>query len=98
LIPVFLYEKELLASLLAALKEAGILRVVRQGAGRRPTVYVFPELLNICEERKILDSPHFCRLLSACKPLGYRLLADVGRLGYSLLSASLLVAQSLSCE
>jgi Fic family protein len=41
------------ASLLAALKEAEILRVVRQGAGRRPTVYVFPELLNICEERKI---------------------------------------------
>jgi hypothetical protein len=40
------------ATLLAALKEAEILRVVRQGAGRRPTVYVFPELLNICEERK----------------------------------------------
>jgi hypothetical protein len=41
-----------LTSLLAALRHAGILDVVRQGSGG-PTVYVFPELLNICEGRKI---------------------------------------------
>jgi Fic family protein len=41
------------ASLLAALKAAGILTVIRQGAGRRPTVYVFPELLNLCEGRNL---------------------------------------------
>jgi Fic family protein len=41
------------ATLLAALKEAGILSVIRQGAGRRPTVYVFPELLNLCEGRNL---------------------------------------------
>jgi Fic family protein len=40
-------------NLLSALKDAGILRVIRQGAGRRPTVYVFPELLNLCEGREV---------------------------------------------
>jgi hypothetical protein len=30
----------------------------------------------------------------ACKPVGYRLLGDVGRLGYSLLASALLVAPS----
>jgi Fic family protein len=42
-------------NLLAALREAEILRVLRQGAGRRPTVYVFPELLNLCEGREVFS-------------------------------------------
>lgn len=40
-------------SLLNSLRQAGILDVMRQGAGRRATVYVFPELLNLCEGKKI---------------------------------------------
>lgn len=45
--------RQSVASLLAELKKAEILSVIRQGAGRRPTVYVFPELLNLCEGRNV---------------------------------------------
>jgi hypothetical protein len=39
---------------LALLREADILRVLREGAGRRPTIYAFPALLNIAEGRQVL--------------------------------------------
>jgi Fic family protein len=45
--------RQSVAHLLATLRSAEILKVVRQGVGRRPTVYVFPELLNLCEGREV---------------------------------------------
>jgi Fic family protein len=44
-----------IANLLTALKQGGVLTVMRQGAGRRPTVYVFSELLNLCEGEEIFS-------------------------------------------
>jgi len=41
-------------NLLNVLVENGILKVHRQGRGRRSTVYVFAELVNICEGREIV--------------------------------------------
>lgn len=35
-------------------REHGLLRVLRQGRGRRPTILVFPELLNIAEGKTVL--------------------------------------------
>jgi hypothetical protein len=35
-------------------RERGVLRVVREGSGRRPTIFAFPELLNIVEGRAVL--------------------------------------------
>lgn len=40
-------------NLLRMLREDGTLKVVREGSGRRPTVYVLPELLNLCEGKKV---------------------------------------------
>ena len=40
--------------LLGALQEAGILREIRTGNGRRATVFGFPELLNLVEDRTVL--------------------------------------------
>jgi Fic family protein len=45
--------KPAVANLLRLLREDGILRILREGAGRRPTLYVMPELLNLCEGRKV---------------------------------------------
>lgn len=39
---------------LAMLRDAEILRTIRQGAGRRPAIYGFPALLNIAEGRAVL--------------------------------------------
>ena len=39
--------------LLAALSDYGILRVTRPGNGRRGTILVFPDLLNIAEGRDV---------------------------------------------
>jgi Fic family protein len=39
--------------LLRALRDGGLLRVLRPGAGRRPAVLAFPELLNIAEGRRV---------------------------------------------
>lgn len=39
---------------LKVLREANLLRVVREGAGRRPSILAFPELLNIAEGRTVL--------------------------------------------
>jgi Fic family protein len=41
------------ANLLRALREGGVLKVVREGAGRRPTVYVLAELVNLCEGERV---------------------------------------------
>jgi Fic family protein len=45
--------KASVSQLLKTLVEAQILKVVRAGAGRRPAIYAFPELLNLCEGRKV---------------------------------------------
>ena len=42
--------------ILRALREGGILQVILPSGGRRPAVLMFPELLHITEERKILDT------------------------------------------
>lgn len=39
---------------LAVLREAGVLRTVREGAGRRAAILAFPDLLNIAEGRAVL--------------------------------------------
>jgi Fic family protein len=39
---------------LSAFREAGLLRVIRDAAGRRPAIYAFPELINIVEGRDVL--------------------------------------------
>jgi hypothetical protein len=44
---------------LALLREAEILRVLREGAGRRAAIYAFPTLLNIAEGRHVLESHPF---------------------------------------
>lgn len=43
------------AFLLRTLKEAKILKVIREGSGRRPSTYAFSELINLCEGKKIVD-------------------------------------------
>lgn len=40
--------------ILKVLREAGVIRTVSEGAGRRAAVYAFPELLNIAEGRPVL--------------------------------------------
>lgn len=40
--------------LLKLLQEAGLLKLLREGAGRRPAILAFPELLNIAEGRKVV--------------------------------------------
>ena len=45
--------KPMIMNLLAKLKEAGILKVVREGSGRRPQVLALAELVNLCEGRDV---------------------------------------------
>ena len=40
-------------TMLKALKQAGILKVVREGGGRRPQVLALADLLNLCEGRQV---------------------------------------------
>jgi hypothetical protein len=42
------------ATLLGRLREAGILKIVRQGSDRRPQVLALTELVNLCEGREAL--------------------------------------------
>ena len=44
----------MIANLLSKLKTAGILKVVREGSGRRPQVLALIELINLCEGRKVI--------------------------------------------
>jgi Fic family protein len=46
--------KPMVINLLAKLKNAGILKVVREGSGRRPQILALAELVNICEGTEIL--------------------------------------------
>ncbi len=51
--------KPTLHGLLRQLQQpGGPIVILREGAGRRPTLFVFPDLLNICEGEKIYSSHH----------------------------------------
>ncbi|MEQ8209407.1 MAG: Fic/DOC family N-terminal domain-containing protein [Lacipirellulaceae bacterium] len=41
-------------NLLRALTDQGVIRVLRQGSGRRPAIYAFADLINIAEGKKVL--------------------------------------------
>lgn len=46
--------KPVIMSILSKLKSAGILKTIRRGSGRRPQVYAFAALVNLCEGKKVL--------------------------------------------
>ncbi|MBK7642529.1 MAG: hypothetical protein IPJ19_05685 [Planctomycetes bacterium] len=46
--------KPAVANLLRALKKGKVLKVIREGSGRRPTVYALAELINVCEGKRVL--------------------------------------------
>jgi Fic family protein len=46
--------KPVIMSILGRLKSAGILKTIRGASGRRPQVYAFPALVNLCEAKKVL--------------------------------------------
>jgi Fic family protein len=46
-------QRNTLMTLLRQLKDAGILRTLQEGGGRRPATMVFPEIINIVEGRNI---------------------------------------------
>ena len=39
--------------LLERFEQEGILKIIQEGSGRRPYVFAFPELINLCEGRKV---------------------------------------------
>lgn len=41
------------SNLLRIMRESGLIKVLRDGSGRRGTVYVLARLLNLCEGREI---------------------------------------------
>ncbi len=43
--------------ILRGLKNAGVLEVLRERIGRRPAVYVFPQLIAISEEEEVVSHP-----------------------------------------
>ncbi len=45
--------RQAIAGLLRKLREAGILKVLSEGGGRRPHVLAFAELINLCEDKNI---------------------------------------------
>jgi Fic family protein len=46
--------KPMIMTLLRKLKQAGILKVLAEGSGRRPQVLALVELINLCEGKKVL--------------------------------------------
>jgi Fic family protein len=46
--------KQMIMSLLARLKDAGILTVTREPSGRRPQILAFAELVNLCEGHEVI--------------------------------------------
>lgn len=46
--------RQLVAGLLRTLRESGILKVVREGSGRRARILAFAELINLCEGKEIV--------------------------------------------
>jgi hypothetical protein len=47
----------MVSQLLGRFRQAGILHTVREGAGRRPHVLAFAELINLCEGRTVFGGP-----------------------------------------
>jgi len=41
-------------NMLGRLKKAGILKVVREGSGRRPQILALAELVNACEDSEVI--------------------------------------------
>lgn len=46
--------RQMVASLLRTLRESGILKVIREGSGRRARILAFAELINLCEGKKVV--------------------------------------------
>jgi cell filamentation protein, protein adenylyltransferase len=46
--------KQMIMSMLARLKDAGILIVTRESSGRRPQILAFRELVNLCEGHEVV--------------------------------------------
>jgi hypothetical protein len=46
--------KPMIAILLRTLTDSGILRVVRESAGRRAAVYALADLINLCEGKRVI--------------------------------------------
>jgi Fic family protein len=46
--------KPVIMSILSKFKSAGILKTIRSGSGRRPQVFAFTALINLCEGRNVL--------------------------------------------
>ena len=46
--------KPMIMNMLARLKKAGIIKVIREGSGRRPQILTLAELMNICEGRDVV--------------------------------------------
>jgi Fic family protein len=42
-----------ISTLLRTLRDSGVLKVTREGSGRRPAVYAFAELINLCEGKTV---------------------------------------------
>jgi len=46
--------KPMIMNMLGRLKKAGILKVVREGSGRRPQILALAELINVCEGSDVI--------------------------------------------
>ena len=46
--------KPMIMNMLARLKKAGMIKVIREGSGRRPQILALAQLLNICEGREVV--------------------------------------------
>jgi Fic family protein len=44
------------AKLVRALKEGNVIKVLREGSGRRGTIYCFPDLINLCERKQVVGN------------------------------------------
>jgi len=44
-----------ITNLLRSLREGKVVKVLREGSGRRPTVYAFADLINLCEGKKVVE-------------------------------------------
>lgn len=46
--------RQLVASLLRTLRESGILKVIREGSGRRAQILALAEIITLCEGKEIV--------------------------------------------
>ncbi len=44
-----------IANLLRALRKGGVLKMLREGSGRRAAVYAFADLINLCEGKRVVE-------------------------------------------